>query len=161
MKAMVNWLLILQSAHERSFSQIDASSLKISTVYISGMMLTHIPQAGGCLGYVDIAFWAVFLYLLGSIVYTIDSFYLWPALYPAYSDDSLNPSNVLNTLAAALFVINAIVCILDWWLQIKQLSIMNLLVDESMTGGLQVSEIPKISMFYFRNNFFFMGAAVV
>jgi hypothetical protein len=74
----------------------------------------------------------------------------------------LNPSNVLNTLAAALFVINAIVCILDWWLQIKQLSIMNLLVDESMTGGLQVSEIPKkISMSYFWNNFFFMEAAVV
>jgi len=74
----------------------------------------------------------------------------------------LNLPNVLNTLAAALFVINAIVCMLDWWLQIKQLSIRNLLVDESMTGGLQVSEIPKkISMFYFRNNFFFMGAAVV
>jgi hypothetical protein len=72
MKAMVNWLSILQSANERSFSQIDASSLKISTVYIPGMMLIPIPQAGWCLGYVDIAFWAVFsIYSVQSYIRSI------------------------------------------------------------------------------------------
>jgi len=76
MKAMVNWLLILQSANERSFSQIDASSLKISTVYISGMMLIRIPQAGWCLSDVDIAFWTVFsIYSVQSYIRSIPFIY--------------------------------------------------------------------------------------
>ncbi len=43
-----------------------------------------------------------------------------------------------------------------------QIGAMNLMVSEQNTGGLVLSEIPhKISLYYFYNNFFFLGAAVV
>jgi len=43
--------------------------------YIPGLMLIPIPEAGCIAGYIDIAFHAAFLYVLGSLVYVIDSFF--------------------------------------------------------------------------------------
>eukprot|EP01034_Spumella_vulgaris_P026088 gene26088-32618_t len=43
-----------------------------------------------------------------------------------------------------------------------QIGAMNLMVSESNTGGLVLSEVPqKISVYYFYNNFFFLGATIV
>ncbi len=170
MKSMVLWLLILQEDEEANKAAMNLehvdpnNAVKIRAVptYYPGFMLLPIPDAGFCLGHVDMAWWAVFLYLLGSIVYVIDSYYIWLLTDPEYSDDGANPAIYLNTLAALLFVINAIVCFVDWWLQFKQLSAMNLLFDESLTGGVHISDVPhKMSVYYFYNNLFFLGAAVV
>lgn len=167
MKSMVMWLLILKEdevANLEALKLDPTTQLKVRKIptYYPGMMLIPIPEAGFCLGHVDMAWWAVFLYLLGSIVYVADSYYLWGLTNPAYSDDAENPENYLNTLAALLFVVNAVVCFIDWWLQFKQLSAMNLLYDESLTGGVHISDVPhKMSVYYFYNNLFFLGAAVI
>lgn len=166
---MVLWLLILQRDEEESnefdVTKMDPSTaLKIRKVptYYPGLMLIPIPEAGFFLGHIDMAWWAVFLYLVGSFIYVVDSYYIWLVTNPNYSDDAANPAIYLNTLAALLFVINAIVCIADWWLQFQQLSAMNLLFDESLTGGVHISDIPQMmSVYYFYNNLFFLGAAVV
>lgn len=134
----------------------------ISTCWIPGILVVPIPEAGWFLGYVDVAFWATMLYVIGSVFYVVDSFYLWYRVNPAYTDDANNPAIYLNTLSAVTFVLNALVCFLDWYLQVRQLSAMNYIVDEDLTGGLHVSDIPtKITLYYFLNNFFFLGAAVI
>ncbi len=164
---MVMWLLILKEdevANLEALKLDPTTQLKVRKIptYYPGLMLIPIPEAGFCLGHIDMAWWAVFLYLLGSIVYVVDSYYLWGLTNPYYSDDAENPENYLNTLAALLFVINAVVCFVDWWLQFKQLSAMNLLYDESLTGGVHISDVPhKMSVYYFYNNLFFLGAAVI
>lgn len=166
LKATVLWLLILNKENEdRKYEQSEDKSVKrvhkIPT-YIPGLMLIPIPEAGWINGYVDMAFWAVFLYVLGSVFYVIASGYEWVSVNPDYTDDALNPANYMNTLAAVLFVANAIICFVDWHLQYKQLSAFNMSSDDDISGGLVVEEIPqKLSMYYFYNNLFFLGAAVV
>ena len=126
------------------------------------MMVVPLPQAGWFLGYWDMGYWAALFYVLGSIVYVIDSFYLWPYFYPASNDDPADPGVYWNTVASSLFVINALLCFLDWYMQREQLSVMNMIVDESVTGGFQLQSVStKITWYYFFNNFFFLGAAVV
>lgn len=135
---------------------------ELSSCWIPGILIVPIPEAGWFLGYVDVAFWAIGLYVIGSLFYVIDSFYLWYRINPSYTDDSLNPAVYLNTISALMFVINALVCFLDWYLQVQQLSAMNLFIDEELTGGLHITDIPtRITWFYFFNNFFFLGAAVI
>jgi hypothetical protein len=138
------------------------SNPKAMKWWIPGLLVVPIPEAGWFLGYVDVAFWATFLYVVGSVFYVVDSFYLWVRYNPAYSDDALSPGVYLNTAAAAIFVINALVCFLDWYLQIQQLSAMNFFVEEELTGGLHVTDVPtKLTWYYFLNNFFFLAAAVI
>jgi hypothetical protein len=90
--------------------------------------------------HVDIAFWASIFYLFGSIFYLVDSFcYLQSvscpaAYYPVYilfDDDGnpLAPATYLNTIAAVLFLINALLCIWDWQQQITQISTLNLSIS--------------------------------
>lgn len=168
MKSIIYWLLILK---EDEVATLEALKLDPSTqvpamrkvpTYYPGFMLIPIPGAGFFLGHIDMAWWAVFLYLLGSIFYVIDTFFMWQRTYPEYTDDTDSPAISFNTLAAATFVLNAIVCFLDWWLQTKQLSLMNLLYDESLTGGVHISEVPhKMSAYYFYNNLFFLGASII
>lgn len=130
--------------------------------WVPGILVVPIPEAGFFLGYVDVAFWATFLYVVGSIIYVADCFYLWVRFNPDYTDDANNPAIYLNTFAAAMFVFNALVCFLDWYLQVQQLSAMNMFIDEELTGGLHVSDIPMtITWYYFFNNLFFLGAAVI
>ena len=71
------------------------------------------------------------------------------------------PGPVLNLVAAVIFVVNALFCILDWWLQRKNLSIMNmnLTTDKS---AVVLSDIPfRMSIYYFINNLFFLAAAII
>lgn len=185
-KSLVTWLLVILKTKEREKAlnrltdaeqtnnalydqSIVSSNAKVKPlsvplevpVYVPGLLLVPIPEAGPIFGYIDMAFWAAFLYFFGSVVYMIDSFYVWGATYEEMGDDALNPGNYLNTLAAVLFVANALFCIVDWWLQYKQLSALNLSADE-LTGGLLLEEVPiRQSIYYFFNNLFFMAAAVV
>jgi hypothetical protein len=130
--------------------------------WFPGLLLIPIPEAGWFLGYVDIAYWAVMTYVIGSVTYLIDSFYLWPRFYPDYTDDAANPAIYWNTVSAALFVFNALTCILDWYLQKKQLSFMNMTIEDEMMGIVEFSDISsKITRYYFMNNLFFLAAALV
>jgi hypothetical protein len=87
---------------------------------------------------------------------------LWPYFYPASTDDPIDPGVYLNTAAAGLFVVNALLCFLDWYMQREQLSVMNMIVDENITGGFQLQSIStKITWYYFFNNIFFLAAALV
>lgn len=125
-------------------------------------MIVPFPQAGLILGYLDIGYWAAVSYVVGSIFYVVDSFYLWPRVYPNYTDDAGDPGIYLNTISAGVFVINALLCFLDWYLQKLQLSVMNLVVKDDITGGFELESINfNISMYYFFNNFFFLGAATI
>jgi hypothetical protein len=164
MKQTVMWLLVLNQQEIRSQSEAAGRKMDLSRLgnYIPGLMLIPIPEAGFWFGYIDWAFMAVFGYVLGSIAYVVDSFYLWGLTYYDYSDDANNPQNYWNSMAAVLFVANALVCILDWWLQERHLSLCNMFVEPATTGGLKVEEIPiKQATYYFWNNFFFLGAAVI
>jgi hypothetical protein len=130
--------------------------------WVPGMLIVTMPEAGVLLGFLDIGYWAGFLYVLGSVFYVMDSFFLWPAVYPGYSDDAFSAGVFFNLLAAWAFVINALVCFLDWHTQVKQLSVMNMDVNENTTGGFEINEINyKITWYYFFNNLFFLGAAVI
>jgi hypothetical protein len=134
-----------------------------SIKYCPGVLLVPIPEAGYFFGYVDMAFWAVFVYVLGSIVYLIDSVLLWKDINSNYSDDALNPAISLNTVAAALFVINALICFFDWWLQVKQLSSYDTYdyVHNGSAVPLSPADQNNSTKYYFLNNLFFLAAAVV
>ncbi len=130
--------------------------------WVPGMLIVTMPEAGVFLGYVDIGYWAGFLYVLGSVFYVMDSFFVWPSVYSGYSDDAFSAGVFLNLLAAWAFVVNALVCFLDWHTQVKQLSVMNMDINENNTGGFEINEINyNITWCYFFNNFFFLGAAVI
>ena len=164
-KATLMFLLMLNEQGSSQNLTIDDSAIKASKDkirwYVPGLMLIPIPQACWIAGYIDMAFWAVFLYVIGSVAYVVDSFYLWSLTYNNVGDDSMNPGNVWNTLGALFFVVNALVCFWDWWLQEGQLSATNAAAN-SKSGDVVLEEIPhKMSVYYFYNNLFFLGAAVV
>ena len=122
--------------------------LKIDKIpyYYPGFLLVPIPNA--FYFNLDMAFWASFLYLLGSIFYVVDSFYLWPSISPDPGDDSLNPTIYFNFIAAALFILNALVCFIDWYLQLKVLSLENIDTELYKNVGLSINEIPyKVEFF--------------
>jgi hypothetical protein len=169
-RAINLWLLILSSSKKRKKKNDSTSNedqtektLKFeSGWWMPGMMVVPLPQAGCILGYWDMGYWAALAYVLGSVLYVVDSFYLWPYFYPASTDDPIDPGVYLNTAAAGLFVVNALLCFLDWYMQREQLSVMNMIVDENITGGFQLQSIStKITWYYFFNNIFFLAAALV
>lgn len=112
------------------------------------------------IGYVHVAFWAVFLYVLGSIVYVVDSVLLWPVFNPSYTDDFMNPAIYLNLVGASIFVFDALVCFVDWNLQIQQIK-----KAEKLAKGELLTAIAGIShstsWLYFYNNIFFLAAAMI
>jgi hypothetical protein len=129
--------------------------------WIPGMLVVTMPEAGILLGFLDIGYWAGFLYVLGSVFYVIDSFFLMSYVV-APSDDAFSPAVFLNFIATWIFVVNALVCFLDWHMQIKQLSVMNIDTDNELTGGFEINEINhNITWCYFFNNLFFLAAAVI
>jgi hypothetical protein len=163
-KALVLWLLLLKDEHIDLNNQSEKVFLdqerKIPG-YLPGFNLIKIPNDMFC--NIDLAFHSVFLYVVGSVVYVVNSFYLWSWLNSAESDDAANPAVYLNTVASGIFIINAFICILDWWTQLKQLSLSCIETNNlDLTAGLEFEEMPyKQSLLYFWNNFFFLGAAVV
>lgn len=164
-KAISFWLLVLASSpkNQDEDNSSDNKSRGLSPgFWFPGLMVVPLPQAGFILGYLDIGYWAAFFYVWGSVMYIIDSCFIWPTVYPNYTDDAADPGVYLNTMSAGLFVINALLCFLDWHLQRKQLSAMNMILDDSISGGYQLEAINnRISWYYFFNNFFFLGAAVI
>lgn len=90
-------------SRRRSSSRISAfrksgADMKVKVPpFIPGLMLIPIPEAGCIAGYVDIAFHAVILYVLGSLVYVIDSFYqsnhLLGLVYDSSSNSGINSYN--------------------------------------------------------------------
>ena len=71
------------------------------------------------------------------------------------------PGPVLNLVAAVVFVVNALFCILDWWLQRKNLSIMNMDLSKDKSAVV-LNDIPfRMNIYYFINNLFFLAAAVI
>eukprot|EP01038_Epipyxis_sp_PR26KG_P006824 gene6824-9343_t len=170
LKATLNWMLLLE--------ENSTNKTKTKPTYIPGLMLIPMPSLGIILGYIDYSFWAAFLYVVGSVFYVLVSFYGWSSYYPNGKDDSNSPGNYWNTCASVTFLANAIVCIVDWWMQKRQLSLMNLLIEnqnevtatsENCNGviavgntNLKVSAIPThISWYYFWNNIFFLFASIL
>ena len=167
-KATVMWLLVLndnkRTEDENNAQTAQGRAIEVKDIppYIPGLLLIPIKDAGFFYGHSDWGFWAVLGYVLGSIAYVVDSFYLWGLTYYDYSDDANNPQNYWNSIAVMLFVANALVCILDWWVQEKQLGLMNMCIAEDTTGGLKMEQIPiQQATYYFYNNLFFLGAAVI
>ena len=87
------WLQIMRTKEPLSDSvtpndqpETSEKKMKLPT-YIPGLNLVPIPEAG-IFGKFDVAFQAVFLYVLGSIFYVADSFYIWPRLQLQPDDDS-------------------------------------------------------------------------
>jgi hypothetical protein len=111
-------------------------------------------------GFIYVAFWSVFLYVLGSIVYLIDSLLLWPRYNPNFSDDYNNPAIYLNTVGAAIFVLDAIVCFIDWYLQSQQIAYAEKIAKVDLLTSI-VGISPSTSWLYFFNNIFFMAAALI
>jgi len=145
-----------------------AEEVALLPPYVPGFSFIPIPGAPWWLCNVDMAFHAVFLYLVGSVVYVAASFYTWklPGL-PADDDAPNTPGNYLNLLAAILFVFNALVCFVDWWLQLKQLSFLNLQVGEEAAEENTAVKIQAVAIssqqmnYYMLNNIFFMLAALM
>lgn len=151
-KAKIYWLQLLEQKQ-------DDSGVP---PFIPGLLLLPIPAAGKYLGKIDVGFWAAFLYVLGSILYVIDSFYLWGSLGMEATDDGTSPGSLLNIAACLVFILNVIACFVDWWLQVKQLSFMNIVAAEDESGRIELNQFSNwISTCYFFNNVFFLAAAVI
>jgi hypothetical protein len=185
LKAVSSWLSVLQSNEQAKQAKTPKSErqagllehdifgkpMEISVeqpirkppkYWFPGLLMVPIPEAGPILGYIDISYIAVITYVIGSVFYVVDSFYLWYSINPDYTDDGGNPAIYLNTVSAGLFVLNAWFCFLDWHLQKKQLSLMNMYVENDNLGSLKIAEVSKrISTYYFFNNLFFMIAALI
>lgn len=138
--------------------------------YVPGFVLFTMPGQPWWIFDIDMAFWGNFLYVIGSVLYVAQATYYWHDLGVAEYDDynPNNPSNYLNLVAAAMFVANAVVCQLDWWLTKNQVSLMNVnlehIEDEHSTekGTLHIDDISsRILTLYFWNNNFFFAAAMV
>lgn len=142
-------------------------------MWVPGFVLFPLPGQPEWMCDLDPAFWANFLYVAGSVIYVAQGIYWWHAIsYPAlteYDDyNPNNPSNYLGLTAAAIFIANALVSFVDWWLCSKQASIMNVMVEnlgdehsDQTKGKFEVEAVSsRILNLYFWNNVFFMGAAV-
>lgn len=115
--AVFLWVRFLtnEKTNNEDNTEIDLDeSKKEFTVptYYPGLNLIPIPDAG-IWGKYDVAFLANIFYVIGSIIYTICSFYMIADLDLEPSDDALQPGVYLNFTASFLFLINAYFCLLD------------------------------------------------
>lgn len=88
--------------------------------WFPGLLVVPLPSYG-IFGYVDFAFLAVLCYLNGSIIYVADSFLLWKRVNPNFHGDGSDPAIYLNTCGAGIFILNCLLCFLDWWIQYLEL----------------------------------------
>ena len=135
--------------------------------YFPGFLMFPDPSVGPISGYIDIAFWATFMYPFSSLVYVIGAgFSLDTRLV---DDDGAHPSLThppiaLNLLGAILLLFDALLCFWDWHLQRTQgaLTLLNSDVQVMQQEIILVSELPKkVSNYYFINNIFFLFAAII
>lgn len=163
--AVVLWLLLSGKEADASDHESTSKVIEFTTVpnYVPGFNLVYIPAAGRIFGSLDVGFIAVTVYFIGSILYLADSIDICYLSYNQNAvDDMTNPVVFLNTWAAIVFVLNALLCFIDWWLQIKQIAPMNMYVDVSIPNKVFFTRIPNyLSACYFYNNVFFMAAALV
>lgn len=159
------WLLLSGKESDAADHESTSKVIEFTTVpnYVPGFNLVYIPAAGRLFSLIDIGFLAVAVYFIGSILYLADSIYICYLSFDLTDvDDMRNPVVYLNTWAAIVFVINAILCFIDWWLQVKQIASMNMYIDTSIPNKMFFTRIPSyLSACYFYNNVFFMSAALV
>jgi len=154
--------------------------------YIPGLLMFPDPSAGFIAGNVDIAFWATLLYPLSSVVYVLAAgFALDPSLFqPVGASNSTSTSVIddyfitdddnisatlsfqLNLVAALLLLIDSWICIWDWHIQrtFSTVSIVNatVQVNESQNDLILITELSDTdSVYYFLNNLFFFGSAII
>lgn len=138
--------------------------------YYPGLLMFPDPSAGWISGYVDISFWAVFLYPLSSLVYVIGAgIVLYYSYHPSsqYNDDAdlaKHPSTTLYVVAAVIMIINVFLCFWDLYLQRKGSSVssLNSTVQVENDEIVLVAETSNAdSMMYFFNNIFFLGGAII
>lgn len=146
------WMHIFQHL-EMEKSSTGKETYKVPP-YTPGLLLIRLPEAGPVWGAIDFSFWAAFLYIIGSVIYVISAVFLWSSLGLDYEIGVAT-----NLIAGIVFVINAAVCMIDWWLQVQQMSFMNMDLDGLEFSLTQNSE--KSMNYYCINNLFFMGAAVM
>lgn len=147
-------------------ADLEEHANRLVPIFIPGLLLVPNPSAGILLGYLDISFLGLFGYIVGSVVYVASA-----VMYMEESDDYLPiaPGNYNNILAALIFLIDAIICLLDSWLQYKMQSTYNYTTSISSkkvhpigTVQVDVESLPFKSVLYDAiNNFFFLGAALV
>lgn len=144
------WIRVLELKGE------DAKSDELPN-YIPGLLLIPLGKdAGFIFRYIDFAFFGILLYVFGSILYLIDSLYLWPriGLTSQYS-------KWFNFGGCVLYIVDAIVAILDWYTQYKRMSVYNIVLSPAGTEFNYEDCNAKSLYLYFMNNLFFLSAAVI
>jgi hypothetical protein len=157
--------------------------------YIPGLLMFPDPSAGIIIGYIDIGFWAVFLYPFSSIVYCLSSgFSLDPSLlsddvastvndtyyYSSTIDDYfINDDNISNVLSNYLNLVAAVILLFDSWLGMYDWHLqrtypslsfrdLDVKVNDSHSDLIIITELSdNDSIYYFLNNLFFFGAAII
>lgn len=136
-------------------------------IWVPGFVLFALPGQPEWMCDLDAAFWSNLLYVAGSVIYVAQGLYFWHNLKLTDYDDynANNPSNYLNLVGAALFVANALVALVDWYLCAQQASVMNVSLDhigdEQTDGKFLVQDMGnRILNLYFWNNIFFLFAAI-
>ena len=118
------WFQVLQIKDENK-----RTGKSLIPSYIPGILLIPIEGGGILFKYIDYSFWGCALYVIGSIVYVVDSVYLWSRF-----GFSTVIAVQLNLDAGIIFVINALVCFFDWYAQRCQYSLMNMEVAGTEFG---------------------------
>lgn len=173
-RVALDWLKVFRGSHvgetEEGNEEINAKDsegvplhLKYVPKYIPGLLLIPHPEDGPILGYLDISFLACAVYIIGSIIYLVDSVFLWKRVSNRWdeNDDGLTPGNYLNLAASCLFVCNAMLCFLDGYLQGRQRSSMNW---EYCNNDHDIHVVPissKELFINFMNNIFFLFASLL
>jgi len=93
--------------------------------FVPGLLLipNPKPKAGRVLSNLDISFLDLFGYVAGSILYMASSVMFMDTAEDDYLPTA--PGNYTNILAALVFLIDALVCLLHSWLQYKLQSAFN------------------------------------
>ncbi len=161
---MLAWILLLGLDATSTDVELPHKALVYTTVpvYIPGITILPIPEAGLLFSWFDVGLWAHILYMIGSLAYLADSIYLCIVSNPGYADDFSNPAVYLNIFATATFLLDSVFYFFDWYLQLYEMGATSLYVDDRMPNKVFFARIPNIlSGYYFYNNLFFMAAAIL
>ena len=155
-----------------------------------GLLVSAIPGQPSWLFNFDITFQANLWYIFGSLIFVMQALWYEHSFgLPGTRNDDYNPqnpSNYLNALGAMAFVINALLCFMDWFLCKQSLHFLSIVLPDEglpaqrkcndgmeMQAGAQstTSVTPllfriqqanqRILTMYFWNNVFFMVAALI
>lgn len=122
--------------------------------YFPGVRIFPLHGAGPILRWIDIAFWTAFTYVLGSIFLLLDSLAFQSSSHPEYGYFRF------YTFGNVIFVISALISILDWWQYKNSMSFLN--IEFGISDKLAIAKYPdRLNHYYLVNNLFFLAAAVV